>query len=245
MKTILDRYLDRVLVYANMPEAESAAVRQELTDHLLQKIDDLAADGMPREEAMLEALRQHGSPKVVGYGLRGPFPWVDIRSHGTARGVIAIGPRAVGVFAFGGVAVGVVACGGVAFGLISAGGLALGLLFVWAGLGIGAIASAGLAIGIVATGGLAIGAVALGGQAIGAWVPPYWGHGNVISHYTDANVPPLLKSLEPVLQWCARFDQHAIPVFLPVYIVFIIGFNYLVYREGRRVASEKNWLIDG
>ena len=103
MKSILDRYLDRVLLYANRPESESEGIRQELKDHLLQKVEDLAGNGLPREEAILETLRQHGSPKTIGYKLRGSIPWIDIRSHGTARGVIAIGPRAIGIFAFGGV----------------------------------------------------------------------------------------------------------------------------------------------
>jgi hypothetical protein len=37
MKSILDRYLDRVLVYANKPKTETEAIRKELKDHLLQK----------------------------------------------------------------------------------------------------------------------------------------------------------------------------------------------------------------
>jgi hypothetical protein len=245
MKSILDRYLDRVLVYANKPEAEAEIIRRELKDHLQQKVDDLERNGVPKEEATLEALRQHGAPKIIGYKLRGPFPWIDIRSHGTARGVIAIGPKAVGIFAFGGLAVGVVACGGAAIGFISAGGAALGLLFVWAGLGIGGIASAGLAIGVVATGGLAIGVIALGGQAIGAWVPPWWSGSNVISHYTAENVPASIKALEPWLNASASFDRHAVWLFLPIYLVFIFSLRYVQYREEKRVASEDDWLIDG
>ena len=62
MKSILDRYLDRVLLYANRPESESEAIRQELKDHLSQKVDDLAGNGLPREEAILETLRQHVYP---------------------------------------------------------------------------------------------------------------------------------------------------------------------------------------
>lgn len=245
MKNILDRYIDRVLVYANPSEPKAEAIRAELKDHLLQKVEDLVKNGLPREEATLEALRQHGAPKVIGYNLRGPFPWVDIRSHGTARGVVAIGPKAVGIFAFGGVAVGVVSCGGAAIGLVSAGGAALGLLFVWAGLGIGGIANAGMAIGVIATGGLAIGIVALGGHAIGAWVPPWWTGTSVTSHYTAENVPPLLKSLEPVANACANFDRHAVFIFLPIYLSIIFVMNYLQHRERRRVDSKDDWLVDG
>ena len=245
MKRILDRYLDRVLIYANKTEPEAGAIRKELRDHLLQKVEDLVKGGIPREEATLEALRQHGPPKIIGYKLRGPFPWIDIRSHGTARGVIAIGPRAVGIFAFGGFAVGIVACGGAAIGLISAGGVALGLLFAWAGLGIGGVVSAGLAMGVVATGGLAMGVIALGGQAIGMWVPPTWGTSSISSHYTAENVPASIKALEPLLNASASFDRHAVFIFLPFYLLFVFGFRYLQYREGKRIRAEDDWLIDG
>ena len=171
MKSILDRYLDRVLVYANQPEPKAEAIRKELKDHLLQKVDDLAETDCRSEEATLEALRQHGPTKDIGYRLRGPFPWIDIRSQGTARGVIAIGPRAVGIFAFGGVASGVVACGAVAVGLFSAGFLAVGLIFAWAFLGVGGLVMAFAAIGLVVDGYWAVGIIAADGIASGLWVP--------------------------------------------------------------------------
>jgi len=244
MKNILDRYLDRVLLYANKPAAEAEAIRAELQDHLLQKIEDLGKDGMPREEAILEALRQHGSPKVVGYKLRGPFPWVDIRSQGTARGVIAIGPKAVGVFAFGGMAVGVFACGGLAAGLFSAGGLALGLLFVWGGFGIGGVVNAGFALGVVAAGGCAVGLLAAGGMAIGVWVPPFGAGPVTISYYTAKNVPPLLKSLAVLFKIEAFMDRY-IAILIPVYVLAILGLSYLQVREAKRTRSEDDWLING
>ncbi len=246
MTSILDRYLDRVLIYANKPETKAEAIRKELKDHLLQKVEDLSKSGLSREEATLEALRQHGVPKIIGYRLRGAFPLIDIRSYGTARGVIAIGPQAVGIFAFGGIAVGVIACGPVAVGLFSAGFLAVGLLFAWAFVGVGGIAAAFVAIGVVAAGGyMAIGLLASGEVATGAWVPPT-GHGpGTISHYTAENVPPFLKSLEPLLNGCAFFERHVFTIFLPSYLLLIFALGYLKYREGKRVASADNWLIDG
>ena len=243
MKNILDRYLDRVLVYANKPEAEAAIIRQELKDHLLQKIDDLVAGGLPREDALLEALRQHGSPKFIGYKLRGGFPWIDIRTYGTARGVIAVGPKAVGVFAFGGFAVGLFAFGGFSCGLVSVGGFALGLLFAWGGLGIGGLVSAGMALGVVASGGLAIGMVAAGGQAIGLWIPP-GRSGGAISHYTSANVPPFLKSLESWLNSVVHIERY-FAIIMPVFLLTLLVSNFLLYREGKRVHAENDWLIDG
>jgi hypothetical protein len=245
MKSILDHYLDRVLVYANKPESESEAIRKELKDHLLQKIEDLTKGGLPREEATLEALRQHGSPKIIGYKLRGPFPWIDIRSHGTARGVIAIGPKAVGIFAFGGVAVGVVAMAPLAFGFFSAGLFAVGLLWAWAFVGLGGIATAFMAIGIVAAGGLAIGVLADGDPGIGLWVPSYESNPHTASYYTAENVPPFLKSLEPLLNGCAFFERHVFTIFLPSYLLIILALSYLRYRERKRVSSEDDWLIDG
>lgn len=244
MKNILARYLDRVLVYANKTEVEAEPIRRELKDHLMQKIDDLVATGLSKEEALLEALRQHGSPKTIGYKLRGPFPWIDIRSQGTARGVIAIGPRAVGIFAFGGMAVGVVACGGAAVGIVSAGGLAVGLLFAWAGLGIGGVVAAGMAVGLIATGGLAIGMVAEGAQSIGFWVPQ-WGHpGDAISYYTAQNVPAFLRSTEPLLNSVVLFSRY-FAIITPIYILAVFALSYLQFREQKRVASADDWLIDG
>jgi hypothetical protein len=244
MKSILDLYIDRVLIYANKPEAEAESIRQEIKDHLLQKVEDLVGKGMPREEALLEALRQHGSPKVIGYKLRGPFPWIDIRSQGTARGVIAIGPRAVGIFAFGGFAVGVFSFGGFSLGLFSAGGFALGLLFAWGGFGMGGIVSAGLAMGIVAAGGLALGVLASGGGAIGTWVPPGY-NGVVISHYTAKNVPAFLKSMEPLMHSAASMNNKYFVIIMPLFLATILALNFLLYREGKRVNCEESWLIDG
>jgi hypothetical protein len=53
MKTILDRYIERVLLVANKTGPEAETIRQELRDHLVQKTDDLIAAGTPREEAAL------------------------------------------------------------------------------------------------------------------------------------------------------------------------------------------------
>ena len=77
----------------------------------------------------------------------------------TARGIIAIGPRAIGgiacgyrakgVIALGGIAMGVVACGGISVGLVSLGMLSLGVLLGLGGLAIGTIANGTWPIGIV------------------------------------------------------------------------------------------------
>ncbi|MEI9998808.1 MAG: permease prefix domain 1-containing protein [Verrucomicrobiota bacterium] len=239
MKSLLDRYLDRVLLVANKTGPEAESIRLELRDHLLQKTDDLLAAGVPREEATLEALRRHGSPRDIGYRLRGPFPWIDIRAKGTARGVIAIGPKAVGIVAVGGWALGVFAFGGLACGLVSVGGFALGLLFVFAGLGIGGITYGGYMIGVVALGGYAVGIVAQGGEAIGLWVP----HADhAISHYTAANVPPFLKGLARFMQIPQLLDRFP-QIVWPLYGLGIFLMGMLLSREGRRIASEEDWIV--
>jgi len=244
MNSIVERYIDRVLLYANKPEAEAETIRKEMRDHLLQKIEDLCAEGMEREEAVFQALHTHGQPSTIGYRLRGGFPWVDIRSKGTARGVIAIGPRAVGIVAFGGVAVGVVAIGGLAVGVVGIGGLALGLL-IWGGLGIGGICFAGLALGAVAMGGMAIGLVAKGGLAVGAWVPPLGPHAVSHSYFTAANVPAWLRSLESVMAGPNFLATH-MAIIMPLYGLLLTVMIVLQLRETKRLnGCSDDWLIDG
>ena len=133
MSRALQKYLDRVMIYANRDEKDAAQIRAEQEDHLLKKIADLEADGLSREDAVFQAIEGHGHPRTVGYGLRKRFSWVDVRTHGTARGFIAIGPKAIGVFAFGGAAFGLFAFGGFALGLVAFGGLALAALLSFGG----------------------------------------------------------------------------------------------------------------
>jgi len=75
----------------------------------------------------------------------------------TARGVIAIGQRAVG-----GVAIGIIAGGFVSLGIISAGVFSLGVVSVGALVALGVNAVAPLAIGVVAVGYTAGGVTAVG-----------------------------------------------------------------------------------
>ena len=164
MSQAIERYLNRVMLYANRRNAADAErLRNELHDHLLTKLEQLEAEGMPREDAVFQAIEDHGHPRTVGYGLRPAFPWLDVRTHGTARGVIAIGPKAVGVVASGGVAVGVVAFGGIACGIVSVGALAAALLFAWAAA---AVVPLGLAFA-----GIGLGMVVAGGLVLGLWAP--------------------------------------------------------------------------
>ncbi|HUW18077.1 MAG TPA: hypothetical protein VMW16_02110 [Sedimentisphaerales bacterium] len=168
MSRALQKYLDHVMAYANRKQEDAIKIRTELEDHLMQKIADLEAQGLPREDAIFQAIEDHGTARTVGYGLRKGFALLDVRTEGTARGFVAIGPRAIGVIAFGGVAVGLFAFGGFAIGAIAFGWLAVAALISCGGI---SLAPMGAALGLAVLGRIAIGMVAGGGLAVGLWVP--------------------------------------------------------------------------
>ncbi len=149
MSQTLEKYLDRIMSYANRNKSDAPKIRAELQDHLLKKIEELEAQGVKPQDAIFQAIETHGNPRNIGYGLRPRFPWIDIRTKGTARGFIAVGPKAVGVIAFGGIACGVVSYGGLAIGLWSFGALTIGLITA---IGYWAFSPAGWAYGVVALG---------------------------------------------------------------------------------------------
>jgi len=78
MSRVLQKYLDRVMIYANRNRKDAVRIRAELEDHLLKKIADLEAEGVSREEAVLQAIEEHGHPRTVGYGLHKRFWWVGL-----------------------------------------------------------------------------------------------------------------------------------------------------------------------
>lgn len=97
-----------------------------------------------------------------------------------ARGIIAIGERAVGGLAIGGLARGIVAFGGLALGLVSVGGLSVGAL-AFGGLAAGLVSFGGLSLGLLlALGGIGIGWNAGGGLAIGQTVAGGLGLGTTV-----------------------------------------------------------------
>lgn len=82
----------------------------------------------------------------------------------TARGIFAIGNKAVGVVSLGFLSVGVVSLGLLSAGIFAFGTLAAGLL-AFGAVAVGAVAFGGAAVGILAFGGVALGKYALGGAA--------------------------------------------------------------------------------
>ena len=237
MSQILESYLDRVMVYANRPEQEADDLRSELRDHLLRKIDDLQEQGLTPADAIYKAVNAHGHPRVVGYGLRKGFPLVDIRTHGTARGVIAIGPKAVGVFALGGVAFGVFACGGFAVGAVAMGGISAALLFAFCGVGIATFAYGGMVVGLLAFGGFAAGIVAVGGFAVGLLAEG----GRAVSFYDMQNAPAFMKGLSSLPHRPGLLGWASV-LLVPILLVLVVVTNILTARERRRIQSADPWL---
>lgn len=117
-------------------------------------------------------LNYRSKKKLFGLPLLHVVSGVDpqIGREPTAKGIVAIGGKAVGVFAFGGLASGFMAFGGIATGAIAFGGLSFGLVSL-GGLAIAiAIAIGGLSIAPISMGGNAIGHYAFGGKARGTYI---------------------------------------------------------------------------
>ena len=96
-----------------------------------------------------------------------PLVSIDIgKGKRTAKGIIAIGNKAIGLIAIGGLALGIFSFGGLALGIFSLAALAISLLLAVGGLALGGVAIGGLALGVLAIGGLALGIYSLGGLAL-------------------------------------------------------------------------------
>jgi len=251
MEQALETYLDRVMIFANRKEPQATLVRAELEDHLQKKISDLQRHGVNHTDAVFQAIEDHGTPQTVGYGLRESFPWLDVRHKGTAKGVIAIGPKAVGIVAIGGCAMGVFSLGGFAAGLLSMGGFSLALLLAFGGFALAPIGFAygGFALGFLAVGGFACGVIASGGSAVGLWVP---GGGQVIRYFNPDTVPQFLRVLDDYLSFGDAESQRVwwranIVVNVLVYGLMMIGLaanGILTSRETRRIREADPRILD-
>jgi hypothetical protein len=248
MRGMIDRYLDRVMAVADISDpARESQIRQELRDHLEQKVSALQTQGYDPAEALVKAVEDHGNPILIGYRLR-PWKFLDVRLRGTARGVIAIGPKAHGIVAIGGMAVGIFAFGGLSVGLVSFGGLALGLLLAWGGVALGTFVYGGLALGVVAFGGMAVGVIASGGGAAGIWVPG--AGGTLWSHYNWQTVPTWWKGIGHWLSYDGRSrkETQAFYSFAGILNLIMIATLFLgsglqmwfTMKEAKRIKS-----IDG
>ena len=242
MSLALEKYLDRVMICANRNETDAAQIRAELKDHLLKKIDDLQAQGLSGEDAAFQAIEDHGHPRTVGYGLRKRFSWIDVRAQGTARGFIAIGPKAIGIIAIGGAAFGLFAFGGFALGLIAFGGFALAILISFGGFAVAptGFAIGGFAVGLLACGGFAGGIVAVGGRAIGLWVPMA---AKAINYFSKEAVPYYLQYFDAFLTNKQTPKLIMLPfyaVFFPLLLIQIV----LTARERNRIKKADPTLVE-
>ncbi len=167
-KVVLDVRLDEVVLKAleSEPERRYAAASQFKTG-----LEEATAGAAPSAVAWRGWRRMEYRSRASVFG----WPLVHVAMGAdpatgraaTARGILAIGDRAVGVVAMGGMSCGVLAFGGLSAGVFAFGGLALGL-FSYGGLAVALLAAfGGLAIGPVALGGLAVGFYAMGGMAYG------------------------------------------------------------------------------
>jgi hypothetical protein len=208
MSRILNKYLNQIIVYADRSEPDSVKIRAELEDHLLKKISDLESEGMSREDAVLSAIEDHGHPKTVGYGLR-KHRWIDVRTQGTARGFIAVGPKAVGTVAIGGVAVGLFSCGIVGVGLISFSIVGIALLYCYgtilalAPLG---LAHGSIAVGFMAAGFWSCGIVSAGNVTFGLRIHSY---DQYLPHYTARGSQALVYACALVRLYVGAFGSLA------------------------------------
>jgi hypothetical protein len=84
-------YLDRLTAALNLPAADVAEVRSELTDHLQDSIASLEAEGLDRERAAREALARLGSADELGRHLRHAHQSTKRLLAGAGGGVFAAG----------------------------------------------------------------------------------------------------------------------------------------------------------
>ena len=222
MSKIIDLYLDRLLHTAELPEPRATELRAELSDHLHTSYEAALASGEKPEDAAFKAIQKMGEPKAVGNKISRPWQWIDIRTEGTARGFIAIGPKAIGVIACGNISCGVFSVGVISTGLIAFGALSFGI-FTWAAIAAGLVSIGGMAIGMVATGGVAVGWLAEG-----------------LATVAPATSPEFLQSLLTFPRWMM---QH-MGVIAPIYSfgVAILAARGATLRK-RKQASLDHWIF--
>jgi hypothetical protein len=239
MSRALQKYLDHIMIYANRNEKDTAQIRKELEDHLLKKIADLETEGLSREDVVFTAIEDHGHPKTIGYGLR-KHQWVDIRTRGTARGFVAIGPKAVGTIAIGGFSLGLFSCGIVGVGVISFSIVSIALL--WSFGAVFAFAACGfaqgtVAIGLMAAGLWSFGVIAVGAESAGVYVlswlsPDFPGQGPYPLVYLYAMMHEYLRIWGSLT---ASFVFHAL-ILCSLLAVGICALWHRIRTEQRRIG---------
>jgi tRNA A-37 threonylcarbamoyl transferase component Bud32 len=152
-----------------------------------------------------------------------------------AKGIIAIGDRAVGVIALGGAALGVIAVGGGAIGLLALGGGAIGLLLALGGGALGGIAVGGGAAGLVALGGGAAGYIAYGGEAAGYYAKGMQAHGVYVESLTrrDPEAVAFFQTWPSMEDVGKASRKWALPASLGLAVIMMIPMQIVKWKAHR------------
>lgn len=150
------------------PEMEKLAAISELfgitTDELIKgEAPKVSSSGFQAEKnAPVRLGLEYKSSRTV----RGiPLVHVNVGlGRRTAKGIIAVGNKAVGVISAGFLSVGVISAGLLCAGVLAIGTLSAGIIALGA-VAAGVLAFGGVAVGVVALGGLAVGVYSIGGAA--------------------------------------------------------------------------------
>ncbi len=186
----LSRNEEEVLGKMGSPSEVAREFMDSIYENKNEVIERLIRERLKVKQLLADYFEYRSKAHIFGL----PLLHIKFRRHlkakpGTAKGIIAIGNRAIGavavgrfccgglcfgifpiglvafgsfssgVIAFGGFAVGIMALGGIAAGLLAAGGIAFGLS-----------AFGGFAFGFISGGGIAQGVVAMGGHTIGEYI---------------------------------------------------------------------------
>ncbi len=186
----INQNIDDVLGRMGDPARVSAEFMDSVYENKSEVIKRLVRERL-RVSRLLTDYFEYSS-KISFFGL--PLLHIKFRRHlnakpATARGIVAIGNRAigavavgrfcfgglcfgmfpVGLVAFGSFSSGVIAFGGFALGICALGGITLGILAV-GGFAFGLSAFGGFAFGLISGGGFARGVVAMGGHTMGQYI---------------------------------------------------------------------------
>lgn len=227
------RYANKVVSQIQANSRTKKRIREDIMEMLEERALD-SRDASPEElmgsyEEVVEDFKENlndytltSNGYVSSMSLWGlPLLYITTSQQITAKGIIAIGPRAVGIISIGGLSVGVISFGGLSLGVISLGGLALGL---WAAIG-------GLALAYdVAIGGFAMASsLALGGFAKATDIAIGGGASAKLMGYTQNAITP--NSLD---------EGNAFSYHLPVYMADFKAKLQFLFPE---LGPIKTWLL--
>lgn len=235
----IEIYIDQVIRHSRRHGATADELRAELRDHLMAAVEHWMSDGATQDDAALRAVYDHGDAQRVGSRLRERTRFVDVAFTGTARGVIAIGPRAIGVVAVGWVAIGIFAVGPVAIGAVSVGVFSLAAMLGWGMVSVSSVAVGFATVGLISQGHFAVGLASCGTWAVGLWVPIEEGVRQRISFYSTEAVAPSMLTNCAVSLTLRDLALILLPLFVSAIAICAFAFKH-VWAESRKFWRTKN-----